>query len=436
MNKPLRILPLVLAALLQPLLAAAGDPPGSAPVGANAQELALGKTVESLLDYAKTRNPEYAAMRLEAEAVQERVYPAGALPDPALRVELENMTNYGSNAGPNILPGRVGDTKYTLMQALPFWGKRDLRREAAESAAEAAQGAAGATWAEQAARIKTSFALYFADARLIKLTREVIDLIDRIERITQVRYANGLVPQQDAIRVQVERTTMRNELIELEMEQHHMQSRLNALLSRPSHSYLAEPERLRPLPVMASLDHLTLEDRLREKNPQLFTDDARIRAAEKNRDLAYKNRYPDFTVGVAPIQTRNKVNELGLMFELNIPLQQASRRSQERDAEKMLDAARMRRESTANQLQADLSENLVALDAARRVEQLVQTSLLPQAELTFQAALAGYENGKVDFAILLDAQRQIRKAKQDIIKTQAEQQARLADIERLIGEDI
>ena len=429
MNKPLRISLLVLA-LLRPALAAAGGLPD------NAQELALGKTVESLLDYAKVRNPEYAAMRLEAEAVRERIYPAGALPDPVLRVELENVSNYGSNAGPNILPGRVGDTKYTLMQALPFWGKRDLKRAAAEAEAEAALGAAGTSWTEQAARIKASFAQYFADVRLIKLTREVIDLIDRIERITQMRYANGLVPQQDAIRVQVERSTMRNELIELEMEQHHMQSRLNALLSRPVHSSLAEPEQLRPLPVMASLDHAALEDRLRAKNPQLFTDAARVRAAEKNRDLTYKNRYPDFTVGVAPIQTRNQVNELGLMFELNIPLQQASRRSQEREAEKMLDAAQARREATANELLADLAENLAALDAAQRTEQLVKTSLLPQAELTFQAALAGYETGKLDFATLLDAQRQIRKAKQDIIKTQAEQQARLADIERLIGEDI
>ena len=40
----------------------------------------------------------------------------------------------------------------------------------------------------------------------------------------------------------------------------------------------------------------------------------------------------------------------------------------------------------------------------------------------FAAALAGYETGKVDFATLLDAQRQIRKAKQDVIKAQAEQQ--------------
>jgi cobalt-zinc-cadmium efflux system outer membrane protein len=47
--------------------------------------------------------------------------------------------------------------------------------------------------------------------------------------------------------------------------------------------------------------------------------------------------------------------------------------------------------------------------------------------------LAGYETGKVDFATLLDAQRQIRQARQNQIKAQAEAQMRLAEIERLLG---
>ena len=67
-----------------------------------AQEALPGRTVESLLDYAKSRNPDYAAMRHEAEAASERVYPAGALPDPILRTELQNVTNFG--AEPVALP--------------------------------------------------------------------------------------------------------------------------------------------------------------------------------------------------------------------------------------------------------------------------------------------------------------------------------------------
>jgi cobalt-zinc-cadmium efflux system outer membrane protein len=401
-----------------------------------AQERPLGDSVDALLDYAKSRNPDYAAMRLESDAAHERVYPAGALPDPMLRTELQDVTNYGSEGNFNLLPARVGSTKYTLSQTLPFWGKRDLKRDVAQAEANAAQGLAALSWTEQSARIKTSFAQYFTLSQLVGLNKDVLDLLQRIEGISQVRYAGGLASQQDAIRVQVESTVMRNELIQMETEYRNTRARLNALLGRPVRAPLLDPARLRPLPGNNQLDALALEARLRERNPQLFADDARIRAAEKNRELTYKNRYPDFTLGVSPIQMRNRVNEWEVMVELNIPFQQESRRSQEREAEKMLDAAKARKEASANQLLADLSENLVGIDAAQRMEKLLSASLLPQAELTYRSALTGYETGKTDFATLLDAQRQIRKARQDIIKTQAEQQTRLAEIERLIGEDL
>ncbi len=417
----------LLAAALAAAVATAHAEPAPPLIGAN---------VESLLDYAKARNPEYAVMRLEAEAARERIYPAGALPDPVFRTELRDVTNEGRDASSNLLPTRIGSAKYTFIQPLPFWGKRDLKREAAMAEAEVAQGKAGVTWTEQAARIKIAYAQYFAVTGLIRLTRDVIDLVDRLEGISRARYANGLVPQQDAIRAQVERTAMRTELIQLENEHHHAHARLNALLARPARSPLADPERLRPMPSAATLDFAALEGRLRGKNPQLFADEARIRAAEKNRDLTYRNRYPDFALGVSPIQMGKRVSEWELMLEFNLPLQQESRRSQEREAEKMIDVTRARKEASANQLLADLSENLSGAEAARRTEMLTQTSLLPQAELTFQAALASYETGKVDFATLLDAERQILKARQDIIKAQAEQQARLADIERIVGEDL
>ena len=102
----------------------------------------------------------------------------------------------------------------------------------------------------------------------------------------------------------------------------------------------------------------------------------------------------------------------------------------------MLAAARSRREASTNQVLAELAENLAGIEGARRIEALATDDLLPEAELTFKAALAGYENGKLDFATLLDAQRQIRQAKQDQIRAQAEGQARLAEIERLLGEDL
>ncbi|MBS0349336.1 MAG: TolC family protein [Proteobacteria bacterium] len=402
---------------------------------AQAQEAPIGADVDSLLNYARSRNPDYAAMRFEADAATERIVPAGALPDPKFRTELRDITRMGEQ-NPALLPAQVGSTRYLLMQDVPWLGKRDLKREIAELDARGAEGRASGTWAELAARIKTAYSQLQYVYRNEQLTREILDLMVRLEKIAQVRYAGGLAAQQDVIRAQVEQTSMKNELVALQNERRQLQARLNALLARPTSSPLAAPERLRTLPAPAQLDPTTLEERARTRNPQIFADEARIRSAEKSRELTYKNRYPDFTLGISPIQYQGAVREWELMVELNLPLQQGSRRAQERESEAMLSAAKARRDATANQVLGDLAENLSGFDAARRTESLASTSLLPQSELTFKAALAGYETGKVDFATLLDAQRQIRQARQSQIKAQAEAQIRLADIERILGEDL
>ncbi len=395
-----------------------------------------GAGVEELLDLAQQNNPELAAMRLEAGAAAERIYPAGALPDPMLRAELMDITNAGTNASPSLLPSRVGSTRYSATQAVPFWGKRDLKREMAEAEARQAQGRVSLTWTELSARIKTDFAQYYLLSRSGKLTQEILGLLISLERIAQARYATGLAAQQDVIRAQVELTGLRSELVMLEAERHQAMARLNTLLRRAPDAPLAEPQRLRPLPDSARLHYAALADRLRAKNPQLFTIDAQVMAAEKSRELTFKNRYPDFIFGLSPTQVGRQITEWGLMVELNIPLQQQTRRAQEREAETMLTAARSRKEAALNQLLGDLAENVSGLDAARRVEMLTGTSLLPQVEATFQAALSGYQTGKVDFATLLDAQRQILKAKLDVLNAQAEAQVRLAEIEKLLGEGL
>ncbi len=401
-----------------------------------AAETLPGSNVESLLKLARDANPELAAMRHEAQAFSERASSAGALPDPMLRTELMDITRQGAASSVNLLPGTAGSTKYTLIQALPFWGKRELRRELAQAEAQQARSRADTSWEDLAARIKTSHAQYYVYSRAEALTRELLDLAAQLEKISQARYASGLAPQQDAIRAQLEQTSIRSDLVELENAVHHSKVKLNALLNRPATAPLAVPLAPRKLPVADKLDHQALQDNLRARNPQLSTENARVNAAAKNRELVYRNRYPDFNLGVSPLQTANQVREWGLMVEFNLPLQQESRRAQEREAQSMLAAAESRREATQNQLLADLAESFSELEAARRIENLAQNSQLPQAELSFKAALAGYENGKVDFSTLLDAQRQIRKAKLDVLKAQGEAQKRLAEIERLLGEDL
>lgn len=402
-----------------------------------AGELMLGSNLAGLLEYAREHNPELAAMRHEADAAAQRVQPASALPDPVFRAELMDITNRDMDKGPSLLPSQVGSTRYTLMQSMPWMGKRDLKRGAAEAGADQARGKIAATWAELSAQIKSAYTQYYYVAGGQKITRDLLDLLVQMEKVAQERYANGLAAQQDAVRAQVEQTVMKTELVALDNTKRQIEARMNALLSRPANMPLATPQQLSSIPATASLENYTaLENRIREHNPDLFVDEAGIRAGEKNRDLIYKNRYPDFALGISPTQFGSAVREWGVMVELNIPLQQESRRSQERESEAMLAAARARKEATANRILSALTENLSGLDAAQRTGLLSSGSLLPQANVTFESALTGYQNGRVDFATLLDAARQILNAKLEVLKAQTDVQMRLAEIERLLGEEL
>lgn len=387
-----------------------------------------GAQVEELLDWAQRHNPELAASRAEAESMAQRIGVASALPDPTLRAQSMNINNPGSMTN--------GTVFYTLMQAVPFWGKRDLQRELAIAESAQAQSLNFETWADLASRIKINFAQYYLLHHSTKIAQEMLGLLGNLERIAQTRYATGLAAQQDVLRAQIELTRLQREQVMLDAEYHHVIARLNTLLRRPHTAPLADPQKLRVIPDKAHQVQAKLDQRLLLTNPQLFAVEARLIAAEKNYDLVLRNRYPDFVLGVMPIQKGGQITEWGVMAEFNIPLQQGSRRAQERSASAALNAARSRKEALAAQLTGELTEQVLNLKAAQRTENLASNSLLPQAQATLQAALVGYQTGKVDFATLLDAQRQLLQAKLDVLKAQVDAQTNLAQIEKLLGEEL
>ena len=88
-----------------------------------AQDAPIGRTVDSLLEYARNSNPEYAAMRHEADAADECVALAGALgiglglaARPQLITDLAARTPMAPVAKPAAQPERQMDI---VMAELP-----------------------------------------------------------------------------------------------------------------------------------------------------------------------------------------------------------------------------------------------------------------------------------------------------------------------------
>ncbi len=394
-----------------------------------AEETGLGATLPPLLELLDSRSPELQAMQLESEAARSRIYPAGALPDPMFALELRDIPR----DDPTLWPSEVGSTRYQIRQTFPLWGKRDLGRRAAEAGAAGAEAQRDAVRLELRARLKTLYSQYVAAHQTRRVNEELRAVLDGLEKVARARYETGLAPQQDVIRAQAERSLLDNDLIEAESERRRAAARLNALLARPAGAALAVPQGFPALP-RRETEFSALRAAVLEKNPRLAAAAAQIEASRRNEALVHQNRYPDLTVAVAPIQTGSRFDMWELMFEVNIPLQQETRRAREREAAALRRAAEARREAAANELVGELDQALAAYETAAHHGHLLRHTLLPQTELAFQSALASYRTGRVDFATLLDAQRQIRGTRLAIVKTESESRMWLAEIERIAGE--
>src|SRR5512134_279269 len=394
-------------------------------------DTALGRDLRGVLEFLEARNPELRAMGLEADAARIRSGVASALPDPMLQMELRDIPI----REPTLSPAVAGSTRYSLRQTFPLGDKRELRRGLAETEIAASDARRGATLAELRMKAKTAYSQYWYAAQARRVTEDVRGLMVDLERIASARYGTGLVPQQDVIKAQTEVTAMRTELLMLNSERRQAAARLNGVLARPADAPLADAETVREIPAQA-LDFAALSKIVVERNPQLAVQTAQIAGAERNADLIRANRWPDLTFGVATIQQGTRLTDYEVMLEVNIPWQRDVLRANESEAQAMKSAAQARRDASAAQLQSDLGQNWAALDALREQAAILRDTLLPQAQLTFDSALSAYQDGRVDFGTLLDAQRQIRRTRLDLLKVQLEQQMRLAEIERIVGEDL
>lgn len=397
-----------------------------------ADEAVPGATLPSLLHWLEQDSAELAAMRHETAGAVQRAEAAGALPDPSLRIEWAGL----NRSGVPFDPSRTDGTKYTVLQPLPGWGKRDAQKQSAQAGVVLAEAQQRAVSAELRARVTLAYAQYYQTHHALALNEELGSFTDSAAKLVQSRYETGAATQQELVRSQLEQAEQQSERLQLQTDLTQAQARINALLNRPASAPLQVPQALSELPSAAKLDEADLEQRLRAANLQLAGQAAQTDLAQRNVELVQRNLSPDFILGIAPVQRGNGIRSVDAMLEFTLPLQRLAHHAHQHEAGEMLAASQSRQQAAEARLLGELREHLAALQGARSQQALTRQRILPLAELAFKGALAGNQSGQVNFATLLDARRQLQKARLDALNAEVAQQIHLAEIERLIGEQL
>jgi len=380
---------------------------------------------ENLVARLGSAHPQYQAMQDEVQAALSAVDVARALPDPTVKVELMEIDDV------DLRPDQVGATKYRFEQMLPLWGKRGLKADAAEAGYEAARARAEQTLGELRAALRAAFAELYAGHAALQINSEVQTLLEDMRLSAGKRYANGIAAQQDLIKAQAEQTLLRAEIETLRGRCARASVVINALLGEPLDTPLAEPANLPDTSGFAAAVARFASSE-GAQSPALMAAERDVQQQRAARELAARERYPDLTVGVTPVQTGNSVDTWELMLGVNVPLY-GSTRAAERERVAMLASAEDRRRATQLQLRSAAAEAKADYDAARARQTLFDEQLLAESEINYRAALAAYQGGQVDFDTLIEAGRQIRSARLQSVEAAVQQQMAVAQFERITG---
>ncbi len=396
---------------------------------------AKAESLDALLDEARRASPEIQAAALAADAAQARVAGAGSLMDPMIKLGIENW----GRSEPGYLPqsSSAGTMKkLTVSQNLPFWGKREMKRDIAEAEARRAAYTAEQTANELAMRLKVALAEIRGITESLALAKTLERRLGTIALAAKARYAEGEGQQPEVTRVTVERAAIVAEIARMEARRTVAAARVNRLLARPQTQKLADVPEWRRVPESARYDLAALIDRAQRDNPDLRAERAAIDGASRTADLAQRNWYPDFEVGVAAKREMGRVQSYEAMVTMSVPLQWSLHRSEISSARAAAAAAENRRDAAELRVAESLAAAWADLAAAREVEAVIRDTQLPQAELGFNAAAKGYEFGRVGATDVLIAEQQLWKSGLDLVAARLQQQSRLAEIEALIGDDL
>jgi len=389
-------------------------------------------TVRDFLGFAVAHNQGISAAYLAWQADRERVPQATALPDPGFSFT-EYLAAVETRVGPQ-------ERAFALTQTFPWFGKLNLAGRIAEERASASAAKVAAVFLRVAYRVKKAYFDLAHLGRSTAIAAEHLDLVTRLEEAARARYATGAGSYADVIKAQVELGLLTDHLAELRDRYRPLAAELNAALGRPAGAPVPWPTDLSVTGL--SLDEGELLRRLPVENPELVGLHHQTQRFEQARKLAGKQGYPDFTLGLNYIQTRqidrdgipdNGKDPLLATLSINLPLWRGKYRAAEKEAAGNHLAAHSERQDRESSLTAALEREMFRYRDALRKLDLYGDTLLPKGRQALRATTAAYETGKASFLELVDAQRLLREFELSRARAAADLNIHLAEIERLVG---
>jgi cobalt-zinc-cadmium efflux system outer membrane protein len=382
-------------------------------------------SLREALAAALLHNPRLRATAWGPRIEEANRLQAGLLPNPEAGVEFENFAGSGELSEADAL-----ETTLVLSQLIELGGKRESRMRVAE---EAWRVSALDYEIERLAVLTETadrFVRVLEIQRRVEIAERARDLAEESRRVIDRRVQAGDVSPIDEIKARLESESARIAAERLKRDLDAARRDLSAMWDQDEPAFTS---------LLGSLDDLGLAPSMSRLAAQVEAHPEVLRwAAEADRlravvELERAQSVPDVTAGLG-VRYVNEIDDTALVAGLSVPLplfdrNQAGILAARLRAAQALDEGRASRRELATRLNREYAR----LTAAYHEAQAITDVLLPASRDAYEATRRAYEEGKVPYLSVLDAQRTLFDTEAQQLEALAEYHTALVQVEGLIA---
>lgn len=373
-------------------------------------------TLAEALRLATSRSQQLVAADAAAASANEMAVAAGQLPDPVLRLGVDNVPLSGPDRF-SLTRDFMTMKRIGVMQELTRGDKRAARVQRANADARRAE----AERQQAVANIERETALAWIELRYTQAQQQLVQSQLQESRLqiegAEIGFRTGRGSQADVFAGRTALAIMEDKLRQVQRQAQSARLTLVRWVGPEAANALAQGA----VPWQATPLAQALPEQL-ERHPALLVLAAQVAAAEAEVRQAEANRRPDVTVEAA-YQRRGPAYPDMFSVGVSVPLPIARDQRQDRELAAKLASLQEVRARYDDALRAEEGTvRVLANDwtAGRERLSTLQAGLLPAAGNRTEGALAAYRSGKGDIASVLAARRDELDARVQVLQLETE----------------
>ncbi|MCT9118154.1 TolC family protein [Cupriavidus gilardii] len=380
-------------------------------------------SLEQLLSLSQNSNKGVAAAHAGVDAASAAVTSAGAYPNP----QVEMM--YGRLRGRQAGVAEGNTPSFSITQRLDYPQQRSLRRSIAERNLDATEAGLQAFYADLAGRVKTGYFGVLRRESELAAAREDLAMMKQVHSRARLRVEVGEAPRYELIRAETELLAAQKSLQSAEYRVDQAKAALRQQVGGALPPKFALAGSLGQIPNVPDL--AVMRERLSTANAELVQRRMELERANLAVDYQRSLRLPELAVRASTTrEPDNSVSQVGLV--LTIPLWDR-RKGPVGEAVAQATQARNAYELREFELAQELESAYRQLEITQAQVTALESGIVREAENALQVAQAAYRYGERGILEVIDAQRTLRNARNELIAAQYDQQMAVIQIERLLS---